>query len=170
MTLPSEAGTRNSYSSPCFASGVGILFLSSANTKCLAQHHSSRRLSILDQQILEGGVYPFMRPFSRLCPSTRHKHRLPVAFANWRLASPSSSGNGAFRKFCGLLFMLTMLFSSDYPVRERPSAMLRRKLSHSVLRSASPRFLPAARTPSGRLRPCEKITQSMVDRISEPRL
>jgi len=145
MTLPSEAGTRNSYSLALLRIGVGILFLIFGQYKVFGTAftlHGGFQFWI--NKFLEGGVYPFMAPILRgfVLP-----HGTSIAFlvAYGELAIGLALFLGVMVRsasFCGLLFMLTMLFSSDYP---GPGAPLWQyfgaSLSHSVFALCFAAFL-----------------------------
>jgi thiosulfate dehydrogenase [quinone] large subunit len=118
MTLPSNAGTRNSYSLALLRIGVGILFLIFGEYKVFGTTftlHGGFQFWI--NKFLEAGAYPFMAPILRgfVLP-----HATIIAFlvAYGELAIGLALVLGILVRpasFCGLLFMLTMLFSSDYP-------------------------------------------------------
>jgi len=145
MTLPSDAGTRNSYSLALLRIGVGILFLIFGQYKVFGTAftlHGGFQFWI--NKFLEGGVYPFMAPILRgfVLP-----HGTSIAFlvAYGELAIGLALFLGVMVRsasFCGLLFMLTMLFSSDYP---GPGAPLWQyfgaSLSHSVFALCFAAFL-----------------------------
>ncbi len=145
MTLPSDAGTRNSYSLALLRIGVGILFLIFGQYKVFGTAftlHGGFQFWI--NKFLEGGVYPFMAPILRgfVLP-----HATSIAFlvAYGELAIGLALFLGVMVRsasFCGLLFMLTMLFSSDYP---GPGAPLWQyfgaSLSHSVFALCFAAFL-----------------------------
>ena len=145
MTLSSDAGTRNSYSLALLRIGVGILFLIFGQYKVFGTAftlHGGFQFWI--NKFLEGGVYPFMAPILRgfVLP-----HGTSIAFlvAYGELAIGLALFLGVMVRsasFCGLLFMLTMLFSSDYP---GPGAPLWQyfgaSLSHSVFALCFAAFL-----------------------------
>jgi thiosulfate dehydrogenase [quinone] large subunit len=145
MTLPSDAGTRNSYSLALLRIGVGILFLIFGQYKVFGTAftlHGGFQFWI--NKFLEGGVYPFMAPILRgfVLP-----HGTSIAFlvAYGELAIGLALFLGVMVRsasFCGLLFMLTLLFSSDYP---GPGAPLWQyfgaSLSHSVFALCFAAFL-----------------------------
>ena len=86
-------------------------------------------------RFLEGGAYPFMAPILRgfVLP-----HATPIAFlvAYGELAIGISLVSGILVRAasaCGLIFMLTLLFSSDYPGPAAPFwQYFGASLSHSV--------------------------------------
>ena len=145
MTLPSDAATRNSYSLALLRIGVGILFLIFGQYKVFGTAftlHGGFQFWI--NKFLEGGVYPFMAPILR---GFVLSHATSIAFlvAYGELAIGLALFLGVMVRsasFCGLLFMLTMLFSSDYP---GPGAPLWQyfgaSLSHSVFALCFAAFL-----------------------------
>ena len=145
MTLPSDAGTRNSYSLALLRIGVGILFLIFGQYKVFGTAftlHGGFQFWI--NKFLEGGVYPFMAPILRgfVLP-----HGTSIAFlvAYGELAIGLALFLGVMVRsasFCGLLFMLTMLFSSDYPGAGAPLwQYFGASLSHSVFALCFAAFL-----------------------------
>ncbi len=136
MTLPPNAGTRNSYSLALLRIGIGILFLIFGEYKVFGTTftlHGGFQFWI--NKFLEGGVYPFMAPVLRgfVLP-----HATGIAFlvAYSELAIGLALVLGVLVRsasFCGLLFMLAMLFSSDYPGAGAPFwQYFGASLSHSV--------------------------------------
>jgi uncharacterized membrane protein YphA (DoxX/SURF4 family) len=117
--------------------GVGAFFLIFAQYKILSTDftlHGGFQFWI-NKFLTEGGAYPFMAPILRnfVLP-----HATPIAFlvAYAELAIGLGLLLGVFVRtasLAGLIFMLTLLFSSDYP---GPSAPLWQyfgaSLSHSV--------------------------------------
>jgi len=145
MTLPSDTGTRNSYSLALLRIGVGILFLIFGQYKVFGTAftlHGGFQFWI--NKFLEGGVYPFMAPILRgfVLP-----HATSIAFlvAYGELAIGLALFLGVMVRsasFCGLLFMLTMLFSSDYPGAGAPLwQYFGASLSHSVFALCFAAFL-----------------------------
>ncbi len=145
MTLPSDAGTRNSYSLALLRIGVGILFLNFGQYKVFGTAftlHGGFQFWI--NKFLEGGTYPFMAPVLRgfVLP-----HATSIAFlvAYGELAIGLALFLGVMVRsasFCGLLFMLTMLFSSDYPGAGAPLwQYFGASLSHSVFALCFAAFL-----------------------------
>jgi uncharacterized membrane protein YphA (DoxX/SURF4 family) len=116
---------------------VGVFFLVFAQYKILSTQftlHGGFQFWI-NKFLTEGGAYPFMAPILRnfVLP-----HATPIAFlvAYGELAIGLALLLGVFVRpasIAGLIFMLTLLFSSDYP---GPSAPLWQyfgaSLSHSV--------------------------------------
>jgi uncharacterized membrane protein YphA (DoxX/SURF4 family) len=145
MTLPSDAGTRNSYSLALLRIGAGIFFLIFGQYKVFGTAftlHGGFQFWI--NKFLEGGVYPFMAPVLRgfVLP-----HATSIAFlvAYGELAIGLALFLGVMVRsasFCGLLFMLTMLFSSDYPGAGAPLwQYFGASLSHSVFALCFAAFL-----------------------------
>ena len=145
MTLPPDAGTRNSYSLALLRIGVGILFLIFGQYKVFGTAftlHGGFQFWI--NKFLEGGVYPFMAPILRgfVLP-----HGTSIAFlvAYGELAIGLALFLGVMVRsasFCGLLFMLTLLFSSDYPGAGAPLwQYFGASLSHSVFALCFAAFL-----------------------------
>jgi thiosulfate dehydrogenase [quinone] large subunit len=136
MTLTSNPATRNSYSVAVLRLGVGILFLIFGEYKVFGTAftlHGGFQFWI--NKFLEGGAYPFMAPILRgfVLP-----HATSIAFlvAYGELAIGLALVLGILVRaasFCGLLLMLTMLFSSDYPGAGAPFwQYFGASLSHSV--------------------------------------
>jgi len=145
MTLPSDAGTRNNHSLALLRIGVGIFFLIFGQYKVFGTAftlHGGFQFWI--NKFLEGGVYPFMAPVLRgfVLP-----HATSIAFlvAYGELAIGLALFLGVMVRsasFCGLLFMLTMLFSSDYPGAGAPLwQYFGASLSHSVFALCFAAFL-----------------------------
>jgi uncharacterized membrane protein YphA (DoxX/SURF4 family) len=118
MKLPSDPGTRNSYAIALLRIGVGVLFLIFGQYKVFGTTftlHGGFQFWI--NKFLHGGAYPFMAPVLRglVLP-----HATSIAFlvAYGELAIGLALTLGILVRsanFCGLIFMLTLLFSSDYP-------------------------------------------------------
>ena len=118
MTLTSDLGIRNTYALALVRIGVGILFLIFGEYKVFGTTftlHGGFEYWI--NKFLEAGAYPFMAPILRgfVLP-----HATIIAFlvAYGELAIGLGLALGLLVRsasFCGLLLMLTMLFSSDYP-------------------------------------------------------
>jgi thiosulfate dehydrogenase (quinone) large subunit len=121
--------------------GVGVFFLTFAQYKILATQftlHGGFQFWI-NKFLTEGGAYPFMVPVLRnfVLP-----HATPIAFL---VAIGLALLLGVFVRpasIAGLIFMLTLLFSSDYP---GPAAPLWQyfgaSLSHSVFALCFSTFL-----------------------------
>src|SRR6266702_7088529 len=118
MTLTSNPSNGNSYALAFLRIGVGILFLIFGQYKVFGTTftlHCGFQFWI--NKFFEGGTYPFMSPILRgfVLP-----HGTSIAFlvAYGELAIGIALVLGFLVRsasFCGLIFMLTMLFSSDYP-------------------------------------------------------
>jgi thiosulfate dehydrogenase [quinone] large subunit len=145
MSLPSDPGFRNSYALALLRIGVGILFLIFGEYKVFGTQftlHGGFQFWI--NKFLEGGAYPFMAPILRgfVLP-----HATSIAFlvAYGELAIGLALVLGIMVRsasFFGLIFMLTMLFSSDYPGAEAPFwQYLGASLSHSVFALCFAAFL-----------------------------
>ncbi len=145
MILPPSADTRNSYSLALLRIGVGILFVIFGQYKVFGTTftlHGGFQFWI--NKFLEGGAYPFMAPILRgfVLP-----HATSIAFlvAYGELAIGLGLVLGVLVRsasFCGLLLMLTMLFSSDYPGAGAPFwQYFGASLSHSVFALCFAAFL-----------------------------
>jgi len=145
MILPSSADTRNSYSLALLRIGVGILFVIFGQYKVFGTTftlHGGFQFWI--NKFLEGGAYPFMAPILRgfVLP-----HATSIAFlvAYGELAIGLGLVLGVLVRsasFCGLLLMLAMLFSSDYPGAGAPFwQYFGASLSHSVFALCFAAFL-----------------------------
>jgi uncharacterized membrane protein YphA (DoxX/SURF4 family) len=136
MTSPSDPGTQNTYALALIRIGVGVLFLIFAQYKVFGTTftlHGGFQFWI--NKFLEGGAYPFMSPILRgfVLP-----HATVIAFlvAYGELAIGLSLLLGILVRsasICGLIFMLALLFSSDYPGTAAPFwQYFGASLSHSV--------------------------------------
>jgi uncharacterized membrane protein YphA (DoxX/SURF4 family) len=136
MTLTSDPGTRNSQALALLRIGVGALFLIFGQYKVFGTaftFHGGFQFWI--NKFLEAGAYPFMAPILRgfVLP-----HATIIAFlvAYGELAIGLGLTLGILVRsasFCGLILMLTMLFSSDYPGAGAPLwQYFGASLSHSV--------------------------------------
>ena len=145
MTLPSNVGTRNSYSLALLRIGVGILFLIFGQYKVFGTAftlHGGFQFWI--NKFLDGGAYPFMVPVLRgfVLP-----HATIIAFlvAYGEFAIGLALALGILVRsasFCGLIFMLTIFFSSDYPGAGAPFwQYFGASLSHSVFALCFAAFL-----------------------------
>jgi len=146
MTLPSDAGTRNSYSLALLRVGVGIFFLIFGQYKVFGTAftlHGGFQFWI--NKFLVAGAYPFMAP--TILQGFVLPHATIIAFlvAYGELAIGLALVLGILVRsasFCGLLFMLTMLFSSDYPGAAAPLwEYFGASLSHSVFALCFAAFL-----------------------------
>jgi uncharacterized membrane protein YphA (DoxX/SURF4 family) len=118
MTPSSDTGTRNSQALAALRIGVGVLFLIFAEYKVFGTQftlHGGFQFWI--NRFLSGGVYPFMEPvlrgfvlphatfFAFLTAYGELAIGLALLLGIW--VRPASAS--------GLIFMLALLFSSDYP-------------------------------------------------------
>jgi len=145
MTHTSDPRARNSYALAMLRIGVGILFLIFGQYKVFGTAftlHGGFQFWI--NKFLEGGAYPFMAPILRgfVLP-----HATSIAFlvAYGELAIGLALVLGILVRsasFCGLIFMFTMLFSSDYPGAGAPLwQYFGASLSHSVFALCFAAFL-----------------------------
>jgi len=136
MPQSSDSSTRNSYALALLRIGVGVLFLIFGQYKVFGTAftlHGGFQFWI--NKFLEGGAYPFMVPVLRgfVLPHATVIAFL-VAYGEFAiglgltlgiLVRPASLG--------GMILMLTMLFSSDYPGAGAPFwQYFGASLSHSV--------------------------------------
>jgi thiosulfate dehydrogenase (quinone) large subunit len=118
MKLTSDSSIRNGYALALLRIGVGILFLIFGQYKVFSTAftlHGGFQFWI--NKFLEGGAYPFMAPILRGFV-LRHATSIAFLVAYGELAIGLALVFGIMIRsasFCGLIFMLTMLFSSDYP-------------------------------------------------------
>jgi thiosulfate dehydrogenase [quinone] large subunit len=128
---------RNSRALVLLRIGVGAFFLIFAQYKILGTEftlHGGFQFWI-NKFLNEGGAYPFMAPILR---DFVLAHATPIAFlvAYAELAIGLALLLGVFVRpasFGGLIFMLTLLFSSDYPGAAAPVwQYFGASLSHSV--------------------------------------
>jgi len=118
MTLSSNPGARNTQALASLRIAVGVLFLIFAEYKVFGTQftlHGGFQFWI--NKFLAGGVYPFMEPvlrrfvlphatlFAFLTAYGELAIGLALLFGVW--VRPASAS--------GLIFMLALLFSSDYP-------------------------------------------------------
>ncbi len=145
MALTLDPSTRNSHALALLRIGVGILFLIFGQYKVFGTAftlHGGFQFWI--NKFLEGGAYPFMAPILR---GFVLAHATSIAFlvAYGELAIGLALVLGVLVRsasFCGLVFMLTMLFSSDYPGAEAPFwQYFGASLSHSVFALCFAAFL-----------------------------
>jgi len=136
MTLPTDAGTRNTYGLAALRIAVGVFFLIFGQYKAFGTEftlHGGFQFWI--NKFLEGGVYPFMVPVLRgfVLP-----HATAFAFltAYGELAIGLGLVIGVLVRpasVAGLLLMIALLFSSDYPgVHAAFWQYFGASLSHSV--------------------------------------
>jgi uncharacterized membrane protein YphA (DoxX/SURF4 family) len=136
MSLQSESSARNNYSLALVRMGVGIFFLVFGEYKVFGTQftlHGGFQFWI--NKFLESGAYPFMVPVLR---GFVLRQATPIAFlvAYGELAIGIALTLGILVRaasLCGLVFMLTLLFSSDYPGAYAPFwQYFGASLSHSV--------------------------------------
>jgi thiosulfate dehydrogenase (quinone) large subunit len=136
MPLSADSNVRNTYALALLRIGVGLLFLMFGQYKVFGTAftlHGGFQFWI--NKFLEGGAYPFMAPILRgfVLP-----HATVIAFlvAYGEFAIGLGLTLGMLIRsasFGGLLLMLTMLFSSDYPGAGAPLwQYFGASLSHSV--------------------------------------
>jgi thiosulfate dehydrogenase (quinone) large subunit len=136
MALSSDSNTRNAYALALLRIGVGILFLIFGQYKVFGTAftlHGGFQFWI--NKFLEGGAYPFMAPMLRgfVLPHATVIAFL-VAYGEFAIGLGLTLGILVrYASFGGLLLMLTMLFSSDYPGAGAPLwQYFGASLSHSV--------------------------------------
>ncbi|HYL85008.1 MAG TPA: DoxX family membrane protein [Candidatus Angelobacter sp.] len=136
MAEPRTASDRNSRALAVVQIGVGAFFLIFGEYKVFGTQftlHGGFQYWI--NRFLEGGVYPFMAPVLR---GFVLGHATPIAFlvAYGELAIGIALVLGILVRAasaCGLVFMLTLLFASDYPGAGAPFwQYFGASLSHSV--------------------------------------
>ena len=117
--------------------GVGILFFIFGEYKVFGPQftlHGGFQFWI-NKFLSEGGAYPFMVPILRGFVLT-HAKAIAFLVANGEFAIGLALIFGVFVRaasVCGLIFMLTLLFSSDYPGSGAPFwQYFGASLSHSV--------------------------------------
>jgi len=118
MTLPTDTGARNTYALAVLRIAVGIFFLIFGQYKVFGTEftlHGGFQFWI--NKFLEGGVYPFMAPVLRgfVLP---HATMFAFLTAYGELAIGLGVAIGFWVRpasVAGLLLMLALLFSSDYP-------------------------------------------------------
>lgn len=137
MTAAAETRDRNALALAILRIGVGALFLIFAEYKVFGTQftlHGGFQFWI--NRFLEDGAYPFMKPILKnfVLP-----HATPLAFlvAYGELAIGISLVTGIFVRaasFFGLVFMLSLLFSANYPGPQAPFwQYFGASLDHSVL-------------------------------------
>jgi thiosulfate dehydrogenase (quinone) large subunit len=145
MTTTSDPCIRNTYALALLRIGVGVLFLIFGEYKVFGTTftlHGGFQFWI--NKFLEGGAYPFMVPVLRgfVLP-----HATSIAFlvAYGEFAIGLALVLGILLRsasLCGLILMLTMLFSSDYPGAGAPFwQYFGASLSHSVFALCFAAFL-----------------------------
>ncbi len=123
MAAPSSPDSRNSLALAVLRISIGVLFLIFAQYKVFGTQftlHGGFQFWI--NRFLEDGAYPFMRPVLKnfVLP-----HATPLAFlvAYGELAIGLSLVSAVFVRAAsafGLLFMLSLLFSANYPGPNAP--------------------------------------------------
>lgn len=145
MTLPSDAGLRNSQALAVLRISVGILFLIFGEYKVFGTQfilHGGFQFWI--NKFLEGGVYPFMVPVLRgfVLP---HATLFAFLTAYGELAIGLALLLGIWVRpasAAGFIFVLALLFSSDYPGAHAPFwQYFGASLSHSVFALCFAAFL-----------------------------
>jgi thiosulfate dehydrogenase [quinone] large subunit len=145
MTFSLNDGNRNTYALALLRLGVGILFLIFAEYKVFSTQftlHGGFQFWI--NRFLEGGAYPFMVPVLRgfVLP---HGTLFAFLTAYGELAIGLALLLGIWVRpasAAGLIFMLTLLFSSDYPGAHAPFwQYFGASLSHSVFALCFAAFL-----------------------------
>src|SRR5712692_2055844 len=145
MALTLDPSTRNSHALALLRIGVGILFLIFGQYKVFGTAitlHGGFQFWI--NKFLERGAYPFLAPILR---GFVLAHATSIAFlvAYGELAIGLALVLGVLVRsasFCGLVFMLTTLFSSDYPGAGAPLwQYFGASLSHSVFALCFAAFL-----------------------------
>jgi len=135
--VPLSPDARNLRALAFLRIGVGVFFLIFAQYKILSTQftlHGGFQFWI-NKFLTEGGAYPFMVPILHNFVLPR---ATPIAFlvAYSELAIALALLLGVFVRpasIAGLIFMLTLLFSSDYPGPSAPLwQYLGASLSHSV--------------------------------------
>jgi uncharacterized membrane protein YphA (DoxX/SURF4 family) len=118
MKLTSDSSIRNGYALALLRIGVGILFLIFGQYKvCSTVFTLHGGFQFWINKFLEGGAYPFMAP---ILQGFVLRHATSIAFlvAYGELAIGLALIFGIMIRpasFCGLIFMVTLLLSSDYP-------------------------------------------------------
>lgn len=135
--MDSNSGDRNSFALAVLRISAGALFLIFAQYKVFGTQftlHGGFEFWI--NRFLEDGAYPFMRPILK---SFVLAHARPIAFlvAYGELAIGLSLVFGILVRVAsgfGLLFMLSLLFSANYPGANAPFwQYFGASLEHSVL-------------------------------------
>lgn len=145
MQEQSPAPAVNSRALAMLRIGVGVFFLIFGEYKVFGTQftlHGGFQYWI--NRFLEGGAYPFMAPVLR---GFVLSHATPIAFlvAYGELAIGIALASGILVRpasACGLVFMVTLLFSSDYPGAGAPFwQYFGASLSHSVFTLCFTAFL-----------------------------
>jgi thiosulfate dehydrogenase [quinone] large subunit len=137
VTAASNKGDSNAIALAVLRIGVGILFLIFAQYKVFGSQftlHGGFQYWI--NHFIEDGAYPFMKPVLK---SFVLPHATPIAFlvAYGELSIGLSLVSGVLLRaasFFGLIFMLSLLFSANYPGPGAPFwQYFGASLDHSVL-------------------------------------
>jgi uncharacterized membrane protein YphA (DoxX/SURF4 family) len=136
MPLSSDSSTRNSYALALLRIGVGLLFLIFGQYKVFGTAFTLHGgFQIWINKFLDSGAYPFMVPILRgfVLPHATAISFL-VAYGEFAIGLGLTFGVLVrSASFGGLILMLTMLFSSDYPGAGAPLwQYFGASLSHSV--------------------------------------
>jgi thiosulfate dehydrogenase (quinone) large subunit len=145
-STPLSIGVSNTRALAALRIAVGVLFLIFGQYKVFGTQftlHGGFQFWI-NRFLQDGGAYPFIAPVLRnfVLP-----HATPIAFlvAYGELAIGIALTLGIlvrYASFAGLVFMLTLLFSSDYPVAGAPFwQYFGASLSHSVFALCFAAFL-----------------------------
>jgi thiosulfate dehydrogenase (quinone) large subunit len=146
MPKLAEAANQNSRALAILRIGVGLFFLIFGQYKVFGTQftlHGGFQFWI-NKFLAEGGAYPFMENILR---GFVLGHATPIAFlvAYGELAIGVALVLGILVRpasVCGLIFMLTLLFSSDYPGAAAPLwQYFGASLSHSVFALCFAAFL-----------------------------
>jgi uncharacterized membrane protein YphA (DoxX/SURF4 family) len=136
MSQHSDPGTQNTYALAVLRIGVGLLFLIFGEYKVFGTAftlHGGFQFWI--NKFLEAGAYPFMAPILRgfVLPHATAIAFL-VAYGEFAIGLALTFGVMVRSASCGgLILMLSMLFSSDYPGAGAPFwQYFGASLSHSV--------------------------------------
>jgi thiosulfate dehydrogenase (quinone) large subunit len=136
MAQHSDPGTQNTYALAVLRIGVGLLFLIFGEYKVFGTAftlHGGFQFWI--NKFLEAGAYPFMAPILRgfVLPHATAIAFL-VAYGEFAIGLALTFGVMVRSASCGgLILMLSMLFSSDYPGAGAPFwQYFGASLSHSV--------------------------------------
>ena len=137
MTAAAQTSDRNALALAILRIGVGALFLIFAEYKVFGTQftlHGGFQYWI--NRFLEDGAYPFMKPILK---NFVLQHATPLAFfvAYGELAISISLVTGILVRaasFFGFVFMLSLLFSANYPGPQAPFwQYFGASLDHSVL-------------------------------------
>lgn len=137
MPAPTHPIDRNALALAVLRISIGILFLIFAEYKVFGTQFTLQGgFQFWINRFLEDGAYPFMKPILR---NFVLAHGTPIAFlvAYGELAIGLSLVFGVLVRlasFFGLIFMLSLLFSSNYPGPNAPFCQyFGASLDHSVL-------------------------------------